>query len=170
MPHLNSFIPAYHYALSKVRCNPPVNLSAGVEQQALEYLSSLNGSKQVQQVRPFPASRQRFQVEGYVKSYIYSPDRYTIPVEKAKNLVEMFRRVPESSSAPGAAEAAEARDDAQINPIKEAKQKKVAVDTNRLKRKVKDEARSARAKSSRMATPSNGEAEEGQGRVMMKLI
>lgn len=109
-------------------------------------------------------------MEGYVKSYIYSPDQYTFPVEKANNLVEMFRRAPESGSAPGTTEAAEARDDAQMDQIKEAKQKNVAVDTNRSKRKAKDEARSARAKSSRMATPSNGEAEEGQGRVMMKLI
>lgn len=164
IPHLNSFIPAYHYALSKVRCNPPVNLSAGVEQQAHEYLIGLCESRPIQRVRLdydiklddreklFAAPKQRFNWESYIKSYFYSPGPYTMPVEKAKNLVEMFRGVPESSTDPETTDKAE------------AKQKEVLPDTHGLKRKVAEEAQNMSAKCSRMASPSNGEAEESQGR------
>ncbi|KAI5093383.1 protein TASOR [Silurus meridionalis] len=184
MPHLNSFIPAYHYALSKVRCNPPPNLSAGVEQQAREYLSSLYESKPIQRIRLnydvklddreklFPAPKQRFNLEGYIRSYFYNPSLYTMPVEKAKNLVEKFRCVSASRTDPETADSAEAFSDpegmngllnfVQMNKIKEAKPKEVASDTQGLKRKSEEEERNVTAKCSRMATPSNGEAEEGQ--------
>lgn len=45
MPRLNQFIPALHHALIKARANPPAELSAGVERQVQEYLSSLNDGK-----------------------------------------------------------------------------------------------------------------------------
>lgn len=45
MPQLNSFAPALHHALVKVRCNPPADLSAGVERQARDYLSGLYHGK-----------------------------------------------------------------------------------------------------------------------------
>lgn len=45
MPHLNTFIPALHHSLAKVRCNPPSDLSAGVELQAREYLSGCKEGK-----------------------------------------------------------------------------------------------------------------------------
>lgn len=187
MPCLNSFIPAYHYALSKVRCNPPPNLSAGVEQQAREYLSSLHESKPIQRVRLdydiklddreklFPAPRQRFKWESYIDSYFYSPGLYTMPVEKARNLVETFRCVPESGTDLETTDAPKAFSEPegikeeflkliQMNKIKEAKQKDVPSETRGLKRKVEEEAQYTGAKCSRMATPSNGEVEEGQGR------
>lgn len=186
MPHLNSFIPAYHYALSKVRCNPQANVSAGVEQHAHEYLSNLQESKPIQRVRLdydsklddreklFPAPRQRFKWEGYIDTYFYSPGLYTMPAEKAKNLVEMFRCVPECSTAPETTDPDEALGDLEgihkllklmhMNKIKEAKQKKVPLDTQVLKRKVEEEPQNISAKCSRMATLGNGEAEEGQGR------
>ncbi|MCJ8744545.1 hypothetical protein PDJAM_G00119910 [Pangasius djambal] len=184
MPRLNSFIPAYHYALSKVRCNPPANLSAGVEQQALEYLSSLHESKPIQRVRLdydiklddreklFPAPRQRFKWENYIHSYFYSPGLYVMPVEKAKNMVEMFRYVLESSTDREPTDTAQAHSDPegmsellklmQVKKTKETKQKEVPLDTHGLKRKLEEEVQNVSAKCSRMATPSNGEPEEVQ--------
>lgn len=180
MLHLNSFIPAFHYALSKVRCNPPDNVSAGVEQQAHEYLNSLQESKPIQRVRLdydvklddreklFPAPRQRFNWEGYIRSYFYSPGLYTMPVENAKNMVEMFRCAPRSRTDPETADFAEAPSDPegmvlkliQMNEMKEAKQKDVPMNT--LKRKLEEEVQNVSTKCSRMATPSNGDAEESQ--------
>ncbi|KAK3512544.1 hypothetical protein QTP70_015631, partial [Hemibagrus guttatus] len=184
MPRLNSFMPAYHYALSKVRCNPPTNLSAGVEQQAHEYLNSLHESKPIQRVRIdydvklddreklFPAPRQRFNWEGYIHSYFYNTGVYTMPVVNAKKLVEMFRCVPESRTDPETTDATEAHGDPegmtellkkllQMNKRKEAKQK-MLLDTHGSKRKLEEEEQNLSAKCSRMATPSNGEGEEGQ--------
>ncbi|TSM44155.1 Protein TASOR [Bagarius yarrelli] len=181
MPRLNCFIPAYHYALSKVRCNPTANLSVRVEQQAHEYLSSLHESKPIQQVRLdydikldkreklFPAPRQRFNWEGNIHSYFYNPNLYTLPVVKAKKIVEMFRLVPESTIDPETTDVATAHGDPkgmkmlknliQANKRKEAKQKEVPVYAHGLKRKSEEDAQDVSVKSSRMATPSNGDAE-----------
>ncbi|XP_058230275.1 protein TASOR isoform X2 [Hemibagrus wyckioides] len=184
MPRLNSFIPAYHYALSKVRCNPPANLSAGVEQQAHEYLNSLHESKPIQRVRMdydiklddreklFPAPRQRFNWEGYIHSYLYNSGVYTMPVVNAKKMVEMFRCVPEFRPDPETTDASEAHGDPEgmtellknlleVNKRKEAKQKTL-LDAHGLKRKLEEEEQNSSAKCSRMATPSNGEGDEGQ--------
>ncbi|XP_060713890.1 protein TASOR isoform X1 [Tachysurus vachellii] len=166
MPWLNSFIPAYHYALSKVRCNPPANLSAGVEQQAHDYLSSLHESKPMQRVRIdydsklddreklFPAPRQRFNWEGYIHSYFYNPGLFTMPLVNTKKMVEMFRFVPESRSDPETTDATKAHS----NNRKETKQK-VLQDAHGLKRKLEEEEQNRSAKSSRIAMPSNGEGE-----------
>lgn len=181
MPHLNSFLPAYHYALSKVRCNPPPNLSAGVEQLVHEYLSSLQESKPIQRVRldydvklddrekVFPAPRQKFNWEGYVRSYFFSPGLYTLPVQKAKNITEKFRCVPEYSTDPETVDSTEDHGKPEgtnkgskllhTNKTKEAKLKEVRLDTHGLKRKSEEDAQNVSAKCSRMAAPSNGEAE-----------
>lgn len=97
-----------------------------------------------------------------------------MPVEKAKNMVEMFRCVLESSTDPETADAAKTHSDPegmkglleliQMNKIKEAKQKEVPLETHGLKRKLEDEAQNVSAKCSRLDTASNGEAEGGQGR------
>ncbi|KAF5899220.1 protein TASOR [Clarias magur] len=182
MPHLNSFLPAYHYALSKVRCNTPPNLSAGVEQQAHEYFNSLHESKPIQRVRldydvklddrekVFPAPRQRFHWEGYIRSYFFNPGLYTMPVQKAKNIIEKFGCVPESSTDPGTVDSSEDHGDPegtnkdlkllQTNKTKEAMLKEMRLDTHGLKRKLEEDAQNVSAKCSRMAAPSNGEAED----------
>lgn len=190
MPRLNSFIPAYHYALSKVRCNPPANLSAGVEQQAHDYLSSLHEFKPMQRVRIdydsklddreklFPAPRQRFNWEGYIHSYFYNPGLFTMPVINAKKMVDTIRFVPESRSDPETTDATKAHGDPEgmdellkqfipTNKRKETKPK-VLQDAHGLKRKLEEEEQNRSAKSSRIATPSNGEGEEGQGRQKKK--
>uniref|UniRef100_A0A4W4FAB1 Transcription activation suppressor a n=1 Tax=Electrophorus electricus TaxID=8005 RepID=A0A4W4FAB1_ELEEL len=108
MPRLGCFIPAFHYALNKVRANPPAILSAGVEQQAYDYLSSLREGKLVQRARLdydhkldereklFPAPRQKYNWESYVRSYFYAPGMFTMPVEKAKNMVDLLWCPPEA--------------------------------------------------------------------------
>ncbi|KAM9444561.1 protein TASOR isoform 2-T2 [Clarias gariepinus] len=181
MPQLNSFLPAYHYALSKVRCNPPPNLSAGVEQLVHEYLSSLQESKPIQRVRldydvklddrekVFPAPRQKFNWEGYVRSYFFSPGLFTLPVQKAKNITEKFRCVPEYSTDPETVDSSEDHGKPEgtnkgskllhTNKTKEAKLNEVRLDTHGLKRKSEEDAQNVSAKCSRMAAPSNGEAE-----------
>ncbi|XP_030633115.1 protein TASOR [Chanos chanos] len=109
MTDLDTFIPALHYALCKVRCNPPGDLSVGVEQQAHDYLSSRREGKPLQRIRVeydhkldereklFPAPRQRLKWESYLHSYFYGPKYFMMPVQKAKDLVEKFRCVPEPS-------------------------------------------------------------------------
>lgn len=188
MPQLNSFIPAYHSALIKVRCNPPANLSAGVEQAIREYLS-IHESKSGQRVRfdydaklderekLFPAPRQRFNWKGYVHSYFYNPGLYTIDVANATEIMEMFRSVPESTIDPETTDTAGApggeqkglnklllKELMQLNNRKEAEQKEVLPDAHGVKRKLEEEVQNVSAKCSRMTTSSAEEAEKGQGR------
>lgn len=122
----------------------------------------------------FPAPRQRFNWEGYVHSYLYNSGVYTMPVVNAKKIVEMFRCIPESRPDPETMDAGEAHGDPegmtellknllQMNKRKEAKQK-MLLDAHGLKRKLEEEEQNLSAKCSRMATPSNGEGDEGQGR------
>ncbi|XP_072522186.1 protein TASOR [Salminus brasiliensis] len=187
MPHLDNFIPAFHYALSKVRCNPPSNLGAGVEQQAHDYLSSIREGKLVHRVRLdydhkldereklFPAPRQKYNWENYVRSYFYSPQLFTMPVEKAKNMMEMLRCVPESSTDLETMGGAEAHRDPerlkqllkliQISKDQKAKQKEsmleeAASDGHGLKRKFEDEANEISPK--KTALLNNGEPGEGR--------
>lgn len=112
MPHLNTFIPALHYGLSKIRSMPPPNPSVAVQQQAHEYLINLRESKPIQPVRLsyeqkldnkeelFPGPRQRFNWESYMRPYIYFPRLYGFPVEKATSMVESVCLVSESGPAP----------------------------------------------------------------------
>ncbi|KAG7478149.1 hypothetical protein MATL_G00077410 [Megalops atlanticus] len=109
MPHLDTFIPALHYALMKVRANPPADLGAGVERQARDYLSGrddgkvrlyyMNEYKQNLDEREklHPAPKQKHNLEGYLRSYIYRPNAYLLAVVQAKEMVESLRRPPEYS-------------------------------------------------------------------------
>ncbi|XP_041748584.1 protein TASOR isoform X2 [Coregonus clupeaformis] len=111
MPQLNSFVPALHHALVKVRCNPPADLSAGVERQARDYLSGLhNGklrhipmteydAKLDDRGKLFPAPKHhKLNMEGYLRSYVYNPNLYTMPVVRAKEMVESYGTVPDDNS------------------------------------------------------------------------
>ncbi|XP_047439664.1 protein TASOR isoform X2 [Mugil cephalus] len=99
MPRLNQFIPALHHALVKARANPPPELSAGVERQAREYLVGLKDGK----VRQYPmgeydsrleegenqfSPKHRANVDGYLRSYLYSPGLYLLSLARAKQVVE----------------------------------------------------------------------------------
>ncbi|XP_071190862.1 protein TASOR-like isoform X1 [Salvelinus alpinus] len=111
MPQLNSFVPALHHALVKVRCNPPADLSAGVERQARDYLSGLHHGKRRHipmteydtklddRGKQFPAPKHhKLNMEGYLRSYIYNPNLYTMPVVQAKEMVESYCTVPDDNS------------------------------------------------------------------------
>ncbi|KAL6464892.1 hypothetical protein MHYP_G00272090 [Metynnis hypsauchen] len=188
MPHLDSFIPAFHYALGKVRCNPPANLGAGVEQQVHDYLSSIREGKLIQRVRLdydhkldereklFPAPRQKYNWENYVRSYFYNPHLFTMPVENAKKMVEELGCVPESSTDSETADGVEAHSDPerlkellkliQIKKNLAAKQKgnesdEGASDTRGLKRKSEDEANETSPKCMKMTPINNGQPGEG---------
>lgn len=112
-------------------------------------------------------------------SYLYSPGQYMLPVEKAKNLVEMFKCVPESNTHQKTTDAAETCAESagmskflkhiQIDKQKEASQKEVPLDTHGFKRKGDEDTQNVSAKCLRMATSNNGEAEEVvQGRLYKK--
>ncbi|XP_044206100.1 uncharacterized protein LOC122981439 [Thunnus albacares] len=101
MPRLNQFIPALHHALVKARANPPPELSAGVERQAREYLiGQTDGkvrqypmgeydSKLDEDGKLFPAPKHhRLNMDGYLRSYLYSPALYLLSVARAKQMVE----------------------------------------------------------------------------------
>ncbi|XP_076850394.1 protein TASOR isoform X2 [Brachyhypopomus gauderio] len=186
MPRLERFIPAFHYALNKVRCNPPANLGAGVEQQAQDYLSGLREGKLAQRVRLdydhkldereklFPAPRQKYNWESYLRSYFYGPGMFTMPVEKAKNMVDVLWCSPEScvESKDGDETPADPeRLKELLNLIQMNKNRKVAtqerkgleegaLDPHGVKRKLEEEACVISPKFQRMASLDNGELGE----------
>ncbi|CAJ1052004.1 protein TASOR isoform X3 [Xyrichtys novacula] len=99
MPKLNQFIPALHHALIKARANPPPELSVGVERQAREYLIGLKDGK----VRQYPLGEyesapddqgthapkhHRVNMDGYLRSYLFSPALYLLSVARARQMVE----------------------------------------------------------------------------------
>ncbi|XP_055365092.1 protein TASOR [Betta splendens] len=101
MPRLSRFIPALHHALIKARANPPPELSAGVEHQVREYLMGLNDgkvrqypmgeydSKLDERGTVFPAPRHhRVNLDGYLRSYLYSPTFYLLSVACARTMME----------------------------------------------------------------------------------
>ncbi|KAM8914826.1 protein TASOR isoform 2-T2 [Spinachia spinachia] len=100
MPRLRQLIPALHHALVKARANPPPELSAGVERQARDYLIGLNHGT-VQQypmgeydseleergkLLPTPKHHQ-VNMDGYLRSYLYSPVLYQLSTARAKQMV-----------------------------------------------------------------------------------
>ncbi|XP_031157236.2 protein TASOR isoform X2 [Sander lucioperca] len=101
MPRLSQFIPVLHHALVKARANPPPELSAGVERLAREYLVSLNDglvrqypmseydSKLDERGKLFPAPKHhRVNMDGYLRSYLYSPVLYLLSVARARQMLE----------------------------------------------------------------------------------
>ncbi|KAJ8378731.1 hypothetical protein AAFF_G00236510 [Aldrovandia affinis] len=109
MPQLDTFMPALHYALMKVRSNPSADLAAGVERQVRHYLSRrddgkvrlyyMNEYKQNldEQEKLHPAPKQKHNLEGYLRSYIYRPNVYLLAVVQAREMVDTMRRPPEYS-------------------------------------------------------------------------
>nr|XP_057910663.1 protein TASOR isoform X2 [Doryrhamphus excisus] len=102
MPGLKHFIPALHHALIKARANPTVELSAGVEQHAQEYLISQKEGKvrmhsmgtydvnEDKRTTPFPVPKHhQLNVEGYMRSYLHSPNCYQLSVGRARKMVEV---------------------------------------------------------------------------------
>ncbi|XP_029908234.1 protein TASOR isoform X2 [Myripristis murdjan] len=101
VPRLSQFLPALHHALVKARANPPTDLSAGVEQQAREYLSGLKDgkvrhypmgeydSKLDERGKLFPAPKHhRVNMDSYLSSYLYSPHLYLLSVARVRQMVE----------------------------------------------------------------------------------
>ncbi|XP_037346508.2 protein TASOR isoform X2 [Pungitius pungitius] len=101
MPRLSQLIPALHHALVKARANPPPELSAGVERQARDYLTGLkqgtvqqypmgeydSALDECRQLFPTPKHHQ-VNMDGYLRSYLYSPALYQLSVARAKQMVE----------------------------------------------------------------------------------
>ncbi|KPP72892.1 protein FAM208A-like, partial [Scleropages formosus] len=110
MPQLDGFIPALHYALMKVRTNPPADLSAGVQRQAWDYLSgrecgnvrlyymneykqNLDERDQVRAAPRKPHSKER----TCLRSYICCPGSYVLTIRQARDMMESHRGPPEYS-------------------------------------------------------------------------
>lgn len=100
---MEPFVPALHYALFKLRPNPGKDLSSGVERQSADYLTRMDSGT----VRPFilpdykhnmddrtsplQMPRPKFNVESVLRSYIYNPANYILPLNKAKEIIERVR-------------------------------------------------------------------------------
>lgn len=118
---VESFVPALHYALFKLRPNPGKDLSSGVERQATEYLTRMDSGT----VRPFvlpeykynvddrtnplQVPRHKFNMEGVLRSYTHNPANYMLPLNKAKDIIERIRNpvpvpVPISTPVPAPVE------------------------------------------------------------------
>nr|XP_023667074.1 protein TASOR isoform X1 [Paramormyrops kingsleyae] len=109
MPQLDTFVPALHYALMKVRLNPPPDLAAGVQRQARDYLSGCSGGKvrlyymteyqqnldTVNKLRP--VLWRGHNRERCLRAYLYGPSFYLLPVKQAKEMMESGRCPPEYS-------------------------------------------------------------------------
>ncbi|KAJ8258364.1 hypothetical protein COCON_G00173760 [Conger conger] len=194
MAELEAFIPALHYALMKLRSSAPPELGSGVERQARDYLCGRSDG----QVRPYymheykhnlderdrlhAAPKQKHNLEGALRSYIYRPDVYLLAVAQARAMVDGLRRAPEYSPVPtgrtarrptttprrcGAAEAdpdveeerGEARDGREAREeAREQQQQQQPWEARGLKRKLEEEAAAASTfKYLRRASLDNGE-------------
>ncbi|KAJ8404108.1 hypothetical protein AAFF_G00344580 [Aldrovandia affinis] len=109
MAQLDAFLPALHYALMKARSSPSADLAARVERQAQDYLSGrddgkvrlyyMNEYKQDldERERLPPTPKQKHNLEGCLRSYIYRPNVYLLAVEQARGMVASMRKPPEYS-------------------------------------------------------------------------
>lgn len=103
---LDSFIPALHYALFKLRSNPGKDVSSGVERHAAEYLARMETAT----VRPFilpeykcsmderssplPAPRPKFNMESVLRTYVHNGPSFMLPLNKARDIVERIQNPP----------------------------------------------------------------------------
>ncbi|XP_017270642.1 protein TASOR isoform X2 [Kryptolebias marmoratus] len=100
---VESFIPALHYALFKLRPNPGKDLSSGVERQSTEYLTRMDSgtvrpfilpdykSNVDERTSPLPVPRPKFNMDAVLRSYIHNSANYILPVNKAKDIMERIR-------------------------------------------------------------------------------
>ncbi|XP_029947947.1 protein TASOR isoform X2 [Salarias fasciatus] len=136
MPHMDKFIPALHHALVKARANPPPELSAGVEQQAREYLSGLGEGK----VRHYPMGEydakldeqgeqlpvpkhHRVNMDSYVHCYLSNPAFYLLSVPRARQMMEAHCVAEPAPEATPRLSAGEQRGSARKEPASNDKDK-----------------------------------------------
>ncbi|XP_051913894.1 protein TASOR isoform X2 [Hippocampus zosterae] len=105
-PSMERFIPALHYAFFTLRPNAGKDPSSAVERQATDYLSRIDSGR----VRPFilpdykyhvddrpytvPLPRPKGNMEAILRSYIHNSSNYTLPVNKAKDIIERISNPP----------------------------------------------------------------------------
>ncbi|XP_034028531.1 protein TASOR isoform X2 [Thalassophryne amazonica] len=112
LPCVESFIPALHYALFKLRPNPGKDPSFGVERQATDYLTRMDlgtvrpfilpDYKHVDdRTKPLPLHRPKCNMEAALRSYIHNPANYVLPLAKAKDIIYKIQNpVPAPAPAP----------------------------------------------------------------------
>ncbi|XP_068188803.1 protein TASOR [Antennarius striatus] len=113
---VESFIPALHYSLFKLRPNPGKDPSAGVERQATDYLTRMDSGtvrpfilpdykyNMEDRINPVPVPRPKFNVDAVLRAYIHNPPSYVLPLNKAKDIVERIRNpVPAPTPTPAPA-------------------------------------------------------------------
>ncbi|XP_068603002.1 protein TASOR [Brachionichthys hirsutus] len=100
---VESFVPALHYSLYKLRPNPGKDPSAGVERQATEYLTRMDSGtvrpfilpdykyNMEDRINPAPVPRPKFNMDSVLRAYIHNPASYILPLNKAKDIVERIR-------------------------------------------------------------------------------
>ncbi|MBN3302078.1 TASOR protein, partial [Amia calva] len=111
MPHLDTFIPALHYALMKQRANPSADISSGTERYAREYLRSrVEGTRKMRKYVMYEyeqrldelrflysAPKKKHNLEGSLHNYLYSPNTYLLTLAQAQEIVESYQRTQEYS-------------------------------------------------------------------------
>ncbi|XP_061591933.1 protein TASOR isoform X2 [Cololabis saira] len=100
---VESFIPALHYALFKLRPNPGKDISSGVERQSTDYLTRMESGtirpftlpdykyNMDERTSPLPAPRPKFNMEAVLRNYVHSPANYILPLNKAKDIIGRIR-------------------------------------------------------------------------------
>ncbi|XP_041859905.1 protein TASOR isoform X2 [Melanotaenia boesemani] len=116
---VETFIPALHYSLFKLRPNPGKDLSSGVERLATDYLTRMDSGtvrpfilpdykyNMDERTTPLPVPRPKFNMDAVLRSYTHNPANYILPVGKAKDIIERIRNpvpVPATTPAPGPVE------------------------------------------------------------------
>nr|XP_015203488.1 PREDICTED: protein TASOR isoform X2 [Lepisosteus oculatus] len=111
VPHLDTFIPALHFGLMKMRANPTAALSPGVERHARDYLrGQAEGQSKIRTFVMFEyeqklddrrflfsAPKKKNNIESFLRNYLYSPGAYQLAVARVQEMVEAYRRPQEYS-------------------------------------------------------------------------
>ncbi|KAK7899418.1 hypothetical protein WMY93_020271 [Mugilogobius chulae] len=110
LPGFNHFVPALHFALGKARTNPPPELSAGVEQQAREYLHGIKEGvlrtypmaqyeaelEQAGRQYPVPVLH-RLGLESCLQPYLRGPALYLLLLSRVRAMVQQLCARPQSA-------------------------------------------------------------------------